>query len=294
MNVRGLLCAVSAAAVLGLPALAGGAPTNPPPGGQPRVDTVTTHEAEDNVVHDGAIEQRLQAHTRQATAAYAQAAAAAVSGTPDQVGRWGPVVDWPVVAVHVALLSDGLVLAYDSVGDHATETYPAQTFSRATLFNPVTGAQTAAWFDGYNIFCSGLAHLADGRIFVAGGNKDQNLNGIVHTTLFDPASSSWSHGPDMAAPRWYPSVTPLRNGEMLITSGGASIPEVRRTNGTLRALSSASLSQPLYPWFDLAPNGRAFYSGPDQTMRRLDTSGTGSWQTLTQRVPASRRSWTFW
>ena len=35
----------------------------------------------------------------------------------------------------------------------------------------------------------------------------------------------------MAAERWYPSVTPLNNGEMLITSGGAGRPEVRTLAG---------------------------------------------------------------
>jgi hypothetical protein len=36
------------------------------------------------------------------------------------VGQWGPVADWPVVGVHVALLKNWKVLAYDSVGDAAT------------------------------------------------------------------------------------------------------------------------------------------------------------------------------
>jgi hypothetical protein len=50
---------------------------------------------------------------------------------------------------------------------------------------------------GFNIFCSGLAHLMDGRIFIAGGNKDQQLNGIVQTHTFDftttsgPSARTW-------------------------------------------------------------------------------------------------------
>ena len=58
---------------------------------------------------------------------------------------------------------------------------------------------------------------------------------------------------------------------MLITSGRVNTPEVRTLAGNLRSLSTASLSLPLYPWMDVAPNGRAFYSGPDQTLRALDT-----------------------
>jgi hypothetical protein len=141
---------------------------------------------------------------------------------------------------------------------------------------------------GFNVFCSGLAHLVDGRVFLAGGNKDAQLNGIVQTHVFSPASYTWSLGPNMAGGRWYPSVTPLPNGEMLITSGRVDLPEVRTLAGSLRPLSTASLSLPLYPWMDVAPDGRAFYSGPDQTLRALDTSGTGTWQTLGQRDAINR------
>src|SRR4051812_40386350 len=180
--------------------------------------TAAGHAAEDAVVHTAAQEGALDAHTRAVTASDARAAAAAVAGAPQDVGQWGPVVDWPVVGVHVALLPNGKVLAYDSIGDNATETYPVQDRTRATVWDPQTGSQTPVNVDtGFNIFCSGLAHLIDGRLFAAGGNKDQQLNGIVQTHLFDPASDLWSLGPNMAQGRWYPTVTALRNGEMLIT-----------------------------------------------------------------------------
>ena len=184
----------------------------------------------------------------------------------------------------MALLANGKVLAYDSMGDNATESYPVQDHTRATVWDPATGAQTPVNVaTGYNIFCSGLAHLMDGSLFVAGGTKDPQLDGIVQTHFFDPNTNTWSLGPNMAAGRWYPSVTPLSNGETLITSGGPAMPEVLKTDRGLRALNTASLSLPLYPWMDVAPNGRAFDSGPDQTMRSLDTAGGGSWQDLGQR-----------
>jgi hypothetical protein len=253
------------------------------------VMTASEHAAEDAVVHTAAQERALEAHTRAATASAATAAAAATTGAPQDVGAWGPVVDWPVVGVHVALLPNGKVLAYDSIGDNATETYPVQDHTRATVWDPATGTQTPVNVDtGFNIFCSGLAHLIDGRLFIAGGNKDQQLNGIVQTHLFDSATNSWSLGPNMAVGRWYPTVTPLNNGEMLITSGRADTPEVRTLAGGLRALNTASLSLPLYPWMDVAPNGRAFYAGPDQTLRALDTTGTGTWQALGQRDTINR------
>ena len=251
------------------------------------VSTPSGHAEEDFVVHDRATETRLNEHTKRTSAA--ASLAATVTGSEGDIGQWSPVVDWPVVAINAALLPNGKVLAYDSVGDRATETFPDQSFTRATVWDPATGSQTDVRVNtGYNIFCSGLAHLLDGSLFIAGGNKDQALNGISQTHLFNPATNTWSLGPNMAAGRWYPSVTPLSNGEMVITEGGPDIPEVRQTDGTLRSLSSASLNLPLYPWMDVAPNGRTFVSGPDPTMRSLDTTGTGSWTTLAQRDGISR------
>ena len=247
--------------------------------------TLLGHIEEDSVPPLAPATQRqYERHTSAASAPDAAAAAATVTGDAGQVGQWGPVVDWPVVAVHMALLPNGKVLAYDSMGDNATESYPVQDHTRATVWDPATGAQTPVNVaTGYNIFCSGLVHLMDGSLFVAGGTKDPQLDGIVQTHFFDPSTNTWSLGPNMAAGRWYPSVTPLSNGETLITSGGPAMPEVLKTDRGLRALNTASLSLPLYPWMDVAPNGRAFDSGPDPTMRSLDTAGGGSWQDLGQR-----------
>ena len=155
------------------------------------VETAAGHALEDSVAHSAAQERALDDHTRAVTGFAAAAAAAAAVGAPQDEGQWGPVVDWPVIGVHVALLSNGKVLAYDSVGDNATETYPVQNFTRATVWDPATGIQTPVNVDtGFNVFCSGLAHLLDGRVFLAGGNKDQQLNGIVQTHLFDPRATA--------------------------------------------------------------------------------------------------------
>ncbi|MGN6169207.1 MAG: galactose oxidase-like domain-containing protein, partial [Solirubrobacteraceae bacterium] len=135
---------------------------------------------------------------------------------------------------------------------------------------------------------SGFSFLPNGNVFIAGGNKDQQLDGIVQTHTFAWSTGTWSLGVNMAYARWYPTVTGMSNGEMLITSGGPAIPEVRQADGTLRQLTSASLGLPLYPWFDVAPDGRAFDSGPDQTMRSLNPTGTGAWQIWSSRDSINR------
>ena len=164
------------------------------------VSTIQGHFDEDSVAPLSPDDQRrLDRYTLAASATDAATAASSVTGNEGEVGRWGPVVDWPVVAVHAALLPNGKVLAYDSVGDNATATYPAQDHTRATIWDPATGTQTPVNVNtGFNIFCSGSAHLMDGSLFVAGGNKDAQLNGIVQTHIFDPTTNMWSLGPNMA------------------------------------------------------------------------------------------------
>ncbi len=274
-----MLGLVGVALVLGVP---GGALA------RTAVDTPRGHEAEDSVSLTPREEARLS-HESAAKNAAARAKVATVTGDPAVVGQWGPVIDWPVVAVGAALLPNGNVIAYDSVGDHATETYPIQDHTRATVWDPSTGTQTdASLNDGYNVFCSGLAHLPNGNVFLAGGTKDEQLYGIVQTHYFAWSTGTWSLGVNMAYPRWYPTVTAMGNGDMLISSGGAAIPEVRQRNGTLRQLTGASLKLPLFPWLNVAPDGRAFDSGPDQTMRSLNTSGAGAWQTWGKRDSINR------
>ena len=252
------------------------------------LNTAEGHAEEDSVALSPAMEERFAQRTEAASAADAEAQAAAV-GDEHLVGQWGPVIDWPVVGIHMALLPDGRVVAYDSSADILNS--GDHSFTRVTVWDPASGLHENAMLSGFNIFCSGLAHLMDGTLFTAGGNKNDQLDGIANTYTFDPQTNSWLRGADMATERWYPSVTPLNNGEMLVTdgvSGATDAPEVRQTDGSFRSLTDASRDLPLYPWIDVAPDGRAFYSGPSTSMRHLDTSGAGDWTGAGQRDTISR------
>jgi Domain of unknown function (DUF1929) len=251
--------------------------------------TAEGHVEEDTVVLTRSMETRFEQRTEAATRSDAQAAAAAVVGDEHEVGQWGPVIDWPVVGIHMALLSNGKVLAYDSSADALG--VEDHSFTRATVWDPESDLHTDAMLTGFNIFCSGLAHLMDGTLFTAGGNKNDELDGIRNTYTFEQETATWTRGADMAEERWYPSVTPLNDGEMLVTDGiddAPDSPEVRKTDGTFRSLSTAAKDLPLYPWMDVAPDGRTFYSGPTTTMRYLDTTGTGSWIGAGQRDTVAR------
>src|SRR5690349_2256909 len=106
--------------------------------------TAADHFAEDSG-HDYATDPLLEQITRTRTAADARAAALAVTGDEHIVGQWGPVVDWPLVGVHAALMPNGKVLAYDSVGDSAVSTFPVHDHTRAMVWDPASNAQTPVW-----------------------------------------------------------------------------------------------------------------------------------------------------
>lgn len=213
--------------------------------------------------------------------------ALAITGNEHQVGRWEGPYDWPLVAIHATLMANGKVLAFDSVGTNATETYTQHNFTRATVWDPLLNSHTAVTVTtGFNLFCAGPINLSDGRVFLAGGNADQFLNGLNKTHVFDPAGNTWAVERTMASGRWYPSVTALRDGDVLITGGGPSLPEVRASNGDLRTLPGADTSvadDRIYHWLKTAPNGKVVYVGPDRYLRWLDTAGSGAWSAAGER-----------
>lgn len=225
------------------------------------------------------------------TAEMFTAMAPAAAPNAHLVGSWSPVYEAPIVPIHTTVLVDGRVLFWDSVADTPAENNDDHSFTRAAILDPVTNALVRVdnTTTGYNLFCAGFAHLPDGRPLLAGGNLNSSLDGTRTIHFFDHLTDQWSLSPlVMAGGRWYPSVTPLASGEMLITSGRLNTHEVFTTAETLRVLSSATLSMPLYPWLHAATNGDALYFGPDNRMNYLNTAGTGSWRTLGARDGVNR------
>ncbi len=202
---------------------------------------------------------------------------AAAAQDPGQGGAWSSVVSTNVVPIFQAVLPNGKVLIWDSVGEGAPEQMSNNTFTRAMVWDPSNNSFKRVDVQGYNIFCAGYTQLADGRLLVAGGNKNTALDGIVQTHIFDWRTETWTRGPDMAAARWYPGVQALGNDEAVIVGGGPAIPEVFQTNGTLRRLTTASgYSDRLYPFLTTRPNGQVELMGPPGQMNTIDTSGTGA------------------
>jgi hypothetical protein len=193
---------------------------------------------------------------------------------PSVVGQWSPVAAWPFINTHSVLLPTGKVLWWPSwaAGDNPT------------LWDPISNTNTPTSHAGYNIFCAGLAVMGNGQVLITGGDASTSV-GPPTATIYDPSSGSWTQIPDMNAGRWYPTNTPLPNGDVLVTSGEISptlgndpLAQIWQTSsGTWRNLTSAQLALPLYPEMYLTPSGNVFYGGPVQPSRYLNTTGTGGW-----------------
>jgi len=202
---------------------------------------------------------------------------------PSQVGQWSGPFAWPIVAVNMALLPTGRVLAWDGqTAGHDARVWDPSTNSFASV--PVTD----------NIFCSGLASLPDGRLLVAGGHFSSHT-GLNTTNLFNPFSQTWSSGSAMAFDRWYPTVTALPDGRMLVTEGeidcdgcNATIPEVYSpATNSWTSLSGAALSIPYYPHLFVLPDGRVLNTSTaeDPVPTRALTIQTQTWTTIDASTP---------
>ncbi len=276
---------------------AGAAAVTSVPSGSAPVTTPAAHSDAEHAQQDlvGRSISDIERQTRAAAARIKEATGAAPGGhastqtvpnnglsvaaaaDPGVGGAWSAVIPTDVVPIFQAVLPNGKVLMWDSVGDGPAESYTDHTFTRALVWDPATNTSVRRDVQGYNIFCAGYTQLADGRVLVAGGNKDSALNGIVQTHVFDWRTETWSRGPDMAAGRWYPSVAALGNDEALIVGGGPSVPEVYQTDGSLRRLTNASgYGDRSYPFLVPRPDGKVELVGPHSSMNTIDASGAGA------------------
>src|SRR5687767_3080931 len=124
--------------------------------------------------------------------AAAQGARVDAQADPSVVGSWSAVNPWPCVAVHTALLPNGKVFLH-----------PRNRDQQAQVWTPSANTFTFAPQTVTDLFCSGLTHLADGRLFIAGGHIQDGI-GLPHSNIFNYLDNSWTRTADMNAGRWYP------------------------------------------------------------------------------------------
>jgi hypothetical protein len=203
-------------------------------------------------------------------------------GTAAGVGQWGSTSNWPLVAVHSTLMPNGKVLMWDG---WQTPT-PTQVWDPANnTFQQIT--------TGSGLFCAGQVQLPDGRIFVAGGH-DQGTGftetGIKDANIFNPATNTWTRVADMHYDRWYPAVTALPDGRVLVVSGNttpghwADTPEVydpaTNTWTLLTNVNTSQVHEVEYPVAFVLPNGKVVVIAPSTGEARVLDVGTQSWTSV--------------
>lgn len=216
-------------------------------------------------------------------------------------GSWSPVYDWPIVAIHAALLPTGKVLSWDATPDDADDdpTTIGIATTRVTLWDPVANTHVSTNNDtDTDLFCAGSAHLWDGRILFAGadGGEGGTNAPLSHSNIYEPETNTWRRTENMNAPRWYASVAALSNGEMLAFGGsseGDVVGEVFQFDQTWRALSNVTPNPEGswwletfddstsidfdYQWIQAAPDGSVISFGPQNLVARIDTENLGTW-----------------
>jgi hypothetical protein len=125
------------------------------------------------------------------------------------------------------LLNDGRVFVCGGTDELGAATNTAE------IVDPLTGTATLV----PNMAVGRLGHsattLADGRVWVAGGITNLDLADPIaaldavtaNTQVFNPATNTWSAGPNLSAPRAGQAATRLNDGRVLF-SGGLRVPSL--------------------------------------------------------------------
>jgi Domain of unknown function (DUF1929)/Bacterial Ig-like domain (group 1) len=217
--------------------------------------------------------------------------------TEATTGKWGPVVNWDIVPLHMHLLPNGKLLAWGKYEPGGT------VMGMPRLWDPAIGPPTSAIEISVDtmLFCSGHAFMADGRLMISGGHK-QDDKGIDVTNIFDPASGAFVPGlPKMAFGRWYPTVTELPDGRMLTMAGRDSAGNVVTTpeiweggDHWVKLPGAGTLEIPYYPRNFIDPkNGLVFMAAERIQSRWFDPNGTGVGGGLGRWITGPTHLWPF-
>jgi hypothetical protein len=139
-------------------------------------------------------------------------------------GSWDSPVNQPLdtTSVHATLIAGGKVLWIMGSGNN--EPHADGPFYHG-IWNP-DGSFGSTNTLSDDLFCCGMATLANGNVLLAGGTLDhdnQALNGKWHGGKFayeaDFSSGSIGNRTEMAAGRWYPTCVTLPDGKVFVVQG---------------------------------------------------------------------------
>ncbi len=206
--------------------------------------------------------------------------------TRANIGEWGPVIDWPHIAISAANLPDGRVLTWSST---ETNAFPSnRQFTHSAVFDPDTNTFQNSDSNFHDMFCAGISTLENGEIVASGGNPFDN-----RTSMFDPDTLGWSPLTDMNDSRWYGTNLTLPNNQIFSTfakqSGNrselfdldsnswtrtpnADMQTLVNEQNAINAAANPTGAMNLEWWAHMAitPEGKVFQGGPTPTFHVFD------------------------
>jgi hypothetical protein len=121
---------------------------------------------------------------------------------------------------------------------------PASSVTVTLIDEPldVRWLMSGSWSMWDDLLCAGHAHMADESVYIAGGTRsffnsatgEYIAEGLAHGTRATPswlrlAGDMRGAPPGQPAARWYPTVTRLKDGRMLVSAGGELCPRHARS-----------------------------------------------------------------
>jgi galactose oxidase len=174
--------------------------------------------------------------------------------SPPGEGSWGDLISTDGTApVHASLLPSGKVLMNGTSGgavrDFMIDPSVGRPIHVDDLGPPMRMEQDT-------LFCAGHAPLTDGRMLLVGGQRSTPEQGLDYGLIFDQQLGEpgrWTAIDDdiVGGPSWYPTVTRLANGDMLIISGFTDWGG--EENRTIQLFQPRRLELDRSPWNLLVP-----------------------------------------
>jgi hypothetical protein len=122
------------------------------------------------------------------------------------------------------------------------------------------------------------------------GGDGEPAHATSATTIFNPATNSWSAAAPLNTPRWYPTVTELADGRLVTISGEvtqtswADTPEiydpVRNTWTNLSKINTSGVHSQEYPLSYLVPNNKILTIAPETGISYLLDPIAQTWEAV--------------
>jgi hypothetical protein len=168
-------------------------------------------------------------------------------------------MNWPEVAMHGELLTDGNVLTWGDSSQGDT----------AYVWNPTTNTFTSLPDAFANPSCGGNNILPDGRVIAVGGGGVNSADANTNVTGFQETNQAWAQLGSNAFPTWYASTTVLPNGNLLRLGGvdgcnncNPEVPEeFSPATNQWTTLSNNPTLLPMYPFIYVRPDGTVAVTG---------------------------------